>query len=97
MGVDMVLEKLLYWVSGPFGALALAVAILYWLATKVVPVLQKYLENQNDRLHEMVRALEKTVDAHELDRRMFEASIAGLSSRIDRVETDITHIRSKLV
>jgi len=90
------MEQLVAAVSGPFGALALSVAILWWLATKVVPVLQKYLEGQNEKLGALVAALEKTVDAHEADRKTFEASIAGLTTRMDKVETDVHHIRSKL-
>lgn len=90
------MEQLVAAVSGPFGALALSVAILVWLAKAVVPVLQKYLEGQNEKLGALVSALEKTVDAHEADRRMFEASIAGLATRLDKVDTDIHHIRSKL-
>lgn len=90
------MEQLITAVSGPFGALALSVAILWWLAQRVVPILQKYLEGQNQRLHEMVKALEKTVDAHEADRKTFEASIAGLNFRIDKVEGDVNHIRSRL-
>jgi hypothetical protein len=45
----------------------------------------------------MVTALEKTVTAHERDRKMFEAAISQLDNRLDRVESDIHTIKNKLV
>lgn len=90
------MEQFITTVSGPLGALALSVAILWWLANKIVPVLQTYLEGQNARLGDLVKAIEKTVAAHEADRDAFETSIAGLAGRLDKVETDVHHIRSRL-
>ena len=84
-------------VTGPLGALALSVGILWWLATRLVPVLQAYLESQATSLRNMVTALEKTVTAHERDRKMFEAAISQLDNRLDRVESDIHTIKNKLV
>ena len=83
-------------VTGPLGALALSTAILYWLATKVVPILQAYLEGQNEKLNDHVRALEKTVDSHEADRKTFESAIHGLTQRLDNVEDDVRTIKQKL-
>lgn len=91
------MEELIKAVTGPLGALALSVGILYWLASKIVPVLQKYLESQSAELKHMVTALQKTVDAHELDRKTFEAALSQLDSRLDRVETDIHAIKTKIV
>jgi ABC-type transporter Mla subunit MlaD len=84
-------------ITGPLGALALSTAILYWLATKVVPILQAYLEGQNEKLHDLVRALEKTVDSHEADRKTFESAISGLTQRLDNVEDDVRVIKQKIV
>jgi hypothetical protein len=84
-------------VTGPLGALALAVGILYWLASRVVPILQTYLESQSAELKHMVVALQKTVDAHELDRKTFEAALSQIDARLDRVETDVHAIKTKLV
>lgn len=90
------MEAFITAVTGPLGALALSVGILYWLASKVVPVLQKYLESQSAELKSLVTALQKTVDAHEKDRATFEAAISQLDSRLDRVETDIHAIKNKV-
>lgn len=89
-------NSLLSAITGPLGALVLSTAILYWLAAKIVPVLQKYLEGQNEKLHDLVRALEKTVDSHELDRKTFESAISGLTQRLDTVEDDVKSIKQKL-
>lgn len=82
--------------TGPFAALVLSVAILYWVANKALPILQKYLEDQNHRLGDMVKALEKTVDSHEADRHVFESAISNLTRRLDKVENDISDIKDKL-
>ena len=91
------MEAFITAVTGPLGALALSVGILYWLASQVVPVLKSYLESQAAELKHMVTALQKTVDAHELDRKTFEAALSQLDSRLDRVETDIHAIKNKIV
>ena len=83
-------------ITGPLGALVLSTAILYWLANKIVPILQKYLEGQNEKFGDLVKALEKTVDSHEADRRTFEAAIAGLTQRLDNVEDDVKQIKEKI-
>lgn len=90
------MEQLIATVTGPLGALALSVAILWWLANRVVPVLQKYLESQSERLHDLVLALNRTIDAHEKDRQTFEASISNINGRIDKVESVVEKIQSKL-
>lgn len=82
--------------TGPFSALVLSVAILYWIANRALPIIQKYLEDQNHKLGEMVKALEKTVESHEADRHVFESAITKLSRRLDKVEDDISEIKEKL-
>lgn len=91
------MEQIVAAVTGPFGALALSVAILVWLAKQIVPMLKAYLESQSDGLKNMVTALQKTVDSHEADRKTFEAALSQLDSRLDRVETDIHAIKNKIV
>lgn len=91
------MEAFIAAVTGPLGALALAVGILVYLAKQIVPMLKAYLEAQSQRLGDMVHALQKTVDAHEADRKTFEAALSQLDTRLDRVETDIHAIKNKLV
>ncbi len=90
------MEQLIATVTGPLGALALSVAILWWLANRVVPVLQKYLESQSERLHELVLALNRTIDAHEKDRQTFEKSIENINGRIDKVEAVVEKIQGRM-
>ncbi len=91
------MEQLIAALTGPFGALALAVAILIWLAKQIVPMLKSYLDAQSKGLKDMISALEKTVDAHEADRKTFEAALSQIDARLDRVETDIHAIKTKIV
>jgi septal ring factor EnvC (AmiA/AmiB activator) len=84
------MEGVITTISGPFGALALSIGILWWLANKVVPVLQRYLEAQSTQLAGLVAALNRTIDAHEKDRASFERSIARLGSRLESVETSVS-------
>lgn len=90
------METFITTVSGPLGALALSVGILYWLASKVVPIMQTYLEKQNERLGDLVQAIEKTVIAHEKDRDTFEKALNNLSRRLGKVEEDVHAIKEKL-
>jgi len=83
-------------VTGPFGALLLSIAILYWIANKALPILQRYLEDQNEKFGDLVKALEKTVNSHEADRRTFETAITNLTTRLDKVEDDIKVIKDKV-
>jgi hypothetical protein len=95
-GVTPMMQQLITAVSGPLGALALSVAILVWLAKVIVPVLKGYLDTQNERLGNLVTAIEKTVASHTEDRKVFEAAIHSLTTRVDKIEDDVRHIRSKL-
>ena len=84
-------------VTGPLGALALSVGILWWLANRVLPVLTKYFDGHNEKLGQLVSALEKTVDAHEKDRETFTQTIAGITQRLDVVEGKVEFICNKIV
>lgn len=84
-------------ITGPFAALILSIGILYWLATKILPILQRYLEDQSSKLGDLVRALEKTVESHDADRQTFEAAISSLTRRIDVVEDSINDIKTKIM
>jgi hypothetical protein len=84
-------------ITGPFAALILSIGILYWLATKILPILQRYLEDQSSKLGDLVRALEKTVESHDADRQTFEAAISSLTRRIDVVEDSINDIKIKIM
>ena len=84
-------------ITGPFAALILSIGILYWLATKILPILQRYLEDQSSKLGDLVRALEKTVDSHDADRQTFEAAISSLTRRLDVVEDNINDIKTKIM
>lgn len=84
-------------ITGPFAALILSIGILYWLATKILPILQRYLEDQSSKLGDLVRALEKTVDSHDADRQTFEAAISSLTRRLDVVEDSINDIKTKIM
>lgn len=90
------MSDLITLVSGPFGALVLSVGILVWLAKSIVPVLKGYLDAQNEKLGGLVGAIEKTVQAHTEDRKTFENAISNLTTRVDKIEDDVHHIRSKL-
>ena len=91
------MEAVINMVTGPLGALALSVGILWWLANKIVPVIEKYLTDQNVKLGGLVSALEKTVDAHEKDRETFTQTIAGITRRLDKVEDDVNLIKDRVV
>lgn len=90
------MEGIVAAVSGPLGALALAVGIIVYLAKEIVPALKAYFDAQTKQLQGLVEALNRTIDAHEADRAAFERSIERLGSRLEKVENDITAIAAKL-
>jgi ABC-type transporter Mla subunit MlaD len=89
--------EMLSLITGPLGALALSVGILWWLANRILPVLTKYFDGHNEKLGQLVSALEKTVDAHEKDRETFTQTIAGITQRLVAVEDKVETIHKKLV
>jgi len=92
-----VMEQFVALATGPLGALALSVGILWWLANRVLPVLTKYFDGHNEKLGQLVSALEKTVDAHEADRLLFTDSLKSLSSRVEKVEDTVSLIAKKIL
>jgi hypothetical protein len=90
------MEQFATLITGPLGALVLSVGILWWLANKMLPILQKYFDGHNEKLGKLVDALEKTVDAHEKDRETFTQTIAGITQRLDKVEKDVEFIAGKI-
>lgn len=97
LGGGGLMEQFVVLVTGPLGALVLSVGILWWLANRMLPVLQNYFDGHNEKLGKLVTALEKTVDAHEKDRETFTQTITGITQRLDKVEVEVTLIHDKLV
>ena len=89
-------QEVIALITGPTGALALAVGALVWLARVIVPMLKQYLNEQNKNLEGLVKAFEKNVEEHSLDRVAFEQAIKTLSNRIEAVEDAIAIIKLKL-
>jgi hypothetical protein len=83
-------------ITGPFGALVISVGILYWIGNRFIPILQKYFDGQNEQLIGLVKALNKTVDAHEKDRKAFEEAISTLAIRIEKVEEEVEDIKFRV-
>ena len=83
--------------TGPLGALALSVGILWWLANRMLPVLTKYFDGHNEKLGELVSALNRTVSAHEHDREAFTTSLLQLSIRVQKVETTLDAVAKKIL
>lgn len=74
-------------ITGPAGALALSVGILWWLANSALPLLKNYLLKQNDLISELVKS-------HQLDRDSFVASLDKISDRLDKMSEATTSIHS---
>lgn len=83
-------------ITGPFGALILSAAILYWLSQQLLPIIQKYLDRQNEKFEKMINTLDMTVKSHEKDRKVFESAILHISNRLEKLEDDVKEIKSKV-
>lgn len=90
------MEQIIPIISGPFGALVLAVGTLVWIGQRLVPMLEKYLSKQNSNLEHLISALEKTVAAHEEDRVLFKTTLEKLSEQLNHIEADIIEIRHNI-
>ena len=96
--------------SGPAGGLIVCFSILWWIGNRALPVFQKYLEEQNKTLRDLVTSIDVTVQEHKKDRAVFEQAIASLSvniasvderlavveTEIEEVRDDITDVKGKL-
>lgn len=96
--------------SGPAGGLIVCFSILWWIGNRALPIFQKYLEDQNQTLRDLVTSIDVTVQEHKKDRAVFEQAIASLSvniasvderlavveTEIDEVRDDITDVKGKL-
>jgi chromosome segregation ATPase len=96
--------------SGPAGGLIVCFSILWWIGNRALPVFQKYLEDQNQTLRDLVTSIDVTVQEHKKDRAVFEQAIASLSvniasvderlaiveTEIEEVRDDITDVKGKL-
>ena len=74
-------------ITGPAGALALAVGMLWWLGNAALPLLKSYLLRQNDLIAELVKS-------HQADRDSFVASLDKISDRLDKMSEATTSIHS---
>lgn len=79
-------DTLISLVTGPLGALALSVGIIYWLASRIVPIFEKYLENQNARMHELVKGFEQLLVAQHMH-----------TQTLNDVRKDVLNLKSKLL
>jgi len=96
--------------SGPAGGLVVCFSILWWIGNRALPVFQKYLEDQNQTLRDLVTSIDVTVQEHKKDRAVFEQAISSLSvniasvderlaiveTEIEEVRDDITDVKGKL-
>ena len=89
--------------SGPAGGLIVCFSILWWIGNRALPVFQKYLEDQNQTLRDLVTSIDVTVQEHKKDRAVFEQAIASLSlsissvdERLAIVETEVEEVRSDI-
>ena len=87
------LESLITAALGPFGALAVMMLVLYgvwkFVTTQAFPLAQKYVENQQENIKEILKE-------HRKDREVFETTIASLAKRQERVEVDIDDIKTDI-
>jgi len=87
------LESLITAALGPFGALAVMMLVLYgvwkFATTQAFPLAQKYVENQQENIKEILKE-------HRKDREVFETTIASLAKRQERVEVDIDDIKTDI-
>ena len=78
---------------GPAGSVAVLLLVLFaiWkMATAYLfPLLQEYIANQQQNFRDIL-------EAHKEDRKVFTSAIQSLMERQDKVETDLTDIKTDI-
>ncbi len=78
---------------GPAGSVAVLLLVLFavWkIATAYLfPLLKEYISNQQENFKEIL-------EAHKEDRRVFTEAIQAIMKRQDRVEEDLTDIKTDI-
>jgi chromosome segregation ATPase len=82
--------------SGPAGGLIVCFSILWWIGNRALPVFQKYLEDQNQTLRDLVTSIDTTVQEHKKDRAVFEQAISNLSVSIQSVDERLAIVESEV-
>jgi hypothetical protein len=86
-------ESIVNMAIGPAGSVAVLLMVLFavWkIATSYLfPLLQEYITNQQQNFREML-------DAHKEDRKVFTTAIQSLMERQDKMEGDLSDIKSDI-
>ena len=80
------LELVLNAIAGPSSGIVVALLSMFGFGYFLV----KFLLPQQER------ELDKVLASHEADRKTFEKSVGAMSKRLDKIEDDLTVIKSKI-
>lgn len=93
MSEEGLLQSLVNLAIGPAGSVAVLLLVLFavWkIATSYLfPLLKEYISNQQENFKEIL-------EAHREDRRVFTEAIQAIMKRQDRVEEDLTDIKTDI-
>ena len=93
MSEEGLLQSLVSLAIGPAGSVAVLLLVLFavWkIATSYLfPLLKEYISNQQENFKEIL-------EAHREDRRVFTDAIQAIMKRQDRVEEDLTDIKTDI-
>lgn len=100
----VLVESIVAAASGPAAATVLLAALVGgsgWVLVKhVLPLIAARLEKQDKNLERVIEAHEKNVKAilkeHKEDREAFERAVKAISERVDRVDTVLVKVDSRL-
>ena len=86
-------QEILSLAIGPAGSVAVLLLVLFavWkMATAYLfPLLQEYIANQQQNFRDIL-------EAHKEDRKVFTSAIQSLMERQDKVETDLSDIKTDI-
>lgn len=87
------LQSIINLAIGPAGSVAVLLLVLFavWkIATSYLfPLLKEYINNQQENFKEIL-------EAHREDRRVFTEAIQSITHRQDRVEADLSDIKTDI-
>ena len=89
----MSFEEILGLVTGPFGAFAVLLGVI-WVSYNMVvkhllPLAKHFIDNH-------LRQIDQLLEEHREDRRIYKESITKIIDRLDKVEDDVAYIKGSL-
>tara|TARA_R100000388_G_C7209340_1_gene142749 strand:+ start:162 stop:443 length:282 start_codon:yes stop_codon:yes gene_type:complete len=89
----MSFDEILGLVTGPFGAFAVLLGVMFccWnlVVKHLLPLARHFIDNH-------LRQIDQLLEEHKEDRKIYKESIQKIIDRLDKVEDDVAYIKGSI-